>query len=295
MLRVVTMPVSAFLACLSPSSASRYNDVEALRTKLGDAVEAAETAWNSFAVPAEAFATYLGHIAERNGECERFWNYASDLYLCCACADQAPRALEAFDASCLEPLGGVLRRVTASDDEISEVKQVLRTRLFVASGSAPAKIRSYLGRGNLRAWLRAAAVREAIAILRHHKKHTLFEADELLPDTGDVELNHFREIYTLEFKSALQSSFEALSVRERNVLRQVVLDGLSVGQVAKLHGVHRGSASRWLTDIREQLATDTKERLGAKLQLPAEELSSIMRLVDSRVDISLERILLQEH
>lgn len=285
------MPVSAFLASLSPASASHYEDVEALRAMLGDAIDTAESSWNSFAVTGETFATYLGTIAEKNGECQRFWNHVSDLYLCCACADEAPQALKEFDVNCLEPLGGVLRRVTASDDEIAEVKQVLRTRLFVASPAAPAKIRSYLGRGNLRSWLRAAAVREAIAILRHHKKHTLFEADELLPDTGDVELNHFRELYTLEFKSALQSSFAELSVRERNVLRQVVLDGLSVGRVAKLHGVHRGSASRWLTDIREQLAIATKERLGAKLQLPAEELSSIMRLVDSRVDISLERIL----
>ncbi len=80
-------------------------------------------------------------------------------------------------------------------------------------------------------------------------------------------------------------------MRERNVLRQVVLDGLSVGQVAKLHGVHRGSASRWLSDIRQQLAEQTKEKLGVSLKLPADELSSIMRLVDSRVDISLERIL----
>ncbi len=285
------MPVSSFLAALAPQLRDKYTDRAVLEEHLVKAQQDAATAWPSVEVSPQTFASYLGSIASRSGEGNSVWRNASDLYLCCACASADPAALEAFESKLFSSLDGVLRRVTSSDDEIAEVKQVLRTRLFVPGPDQPAKIETFLGRSRLRAWLRAAAVREAIAILRHHKKHTVFEADELLPATDDIELDHFREIYTLEFKTALQTAFSELSVRDRNVLRQVVLDGLSVGQVAKLHGVHRGSASRWLSEIREQLSRDTKRRLGNKLQLPPSELSSIMRLVDSRVDISLERIL----
>ncbi len=289
-----TMLASTFKSAVSASCAANYEDTEELDALLVSAIGDARSQWADVQLSDEQFTKSLARAAEANGSCKRFWKNACDLYLASACAREDRRAIELFEAQYLEGLESVLKRVTANPDEIAEVKQVLVARLLVAQAGDAPRIASYNGRGPLRSWLRAAAVREAIALHRHQRRHTVFEPDELLPATLDVELDHFRELYTLEFKTALQEAFSELTARERNVLRQTTLDGLSVGQVAKLHGVHRGSASRWLSEIRSTLAAQTKKKLGKTLQVSADELSSIMRLVDSRVDISLSRILQAE-
>ena len=58
-----------------------------------------------------------------------------------------------------------------------------------------------------------------------------------------------------------------------------------------MYGVHRATATRWLAQIRAQVLAETRRRLGEVLAVPARELDSVMDLVQSRLDVSLQRML----
>jgi len=65
-------------------------------------------------------------------------------------------------------------------------------------------------------------------------------------------------------------------------------------QVGKLYGVHRATAARWLSDAREALGALIRAELAARLRIATEDVDSIVRLVQSRVDMSLDRLLVPE-
>lgn len=66
---------------------------------------------------------------------------------------------------------------------------------------------------------------------------------------GDPELSHLKATFAAEFKFALTLAIDELSVRDRNLLRQSVLDGLTIDQLGKLYRVHRATAARWVDDV----------------------------------------------
>jgi RNA polymerase sigma-70 factor (ECF subfamily) len=82
-----------------------------------------------------------------------------------------------------------------------------------------------------------------------------------------------------------------LTSRQRNLLRLQTLEGLPVERIAKLYQVHRVTASRWLRDARVAVAERTRRRLRRTLQLDTQGMASLIRVVQSRIDMSLERIL----
>src|SRR5204862_1158487 len=82
-----------------------------------------------------------------------------------ACADGSPDALAIFDQKILSAVPLFVARFHGGPAFTDEVKQILREKLFVCRDGAP-KIREYEGRGALRSWIRVAAVRVAVDLLR---------------------------------------------------------------------------------------------------------------------------------
>lgn len=62
----------------------------------------------------------------------------------------------------------------------------------------------------------------------------------------------------------------------------------------KLYGVHRATAARWLADARAALGDAIRGELAGRLRIAASEVDSIVRLVQSRVDMSLDRLLVTD-
>ena len=55
--------------------------------------------------------------------------------------------------------------------------------------------------------------------------------------------------------------------------------------------MHRVTAFRWVNRAREQLVVKTHEALQAKLQITQGEMNSILRLIQSELDMSIARYL----
>lgn len=214
----------------------------------------------------------------------------ADLALAAACARGVMAAHQAFEAylGAVEQarVGGVTR------DLIDEVKQQLRVQLLVGREGKPPGIASYRGRGPLRAWLRIIATRELVRLARGDRRVAATEVEELpLATTGDPALDQLKATYRTEFAAALRDAISDLTFEDRLLLRQQIADQLSVDQIGVAHGVHRGTASRWLSRARDALLVATQRRLSERLDLPAEEIASVIRLVHSKLDVSVVRYL----
>ena len=214
---------------------------------------------------------------------------AEDLALAAQCARGEPAAHQAFERY----LGAVEQtRVSGAPPHLlDEVKQLLRVQLLV-SGERAAGIVAYRGKGPLRAWLRIIATRELVRLVRRDPRNKDTALEELaLATTGDPALDQLKATYRVEFAEALREAIGDLSFEDRLLLRQQIADQLSVDQIGVDHGVHRGTASRWLARARDALLLATQRRLSERLNLPAEEIASVIRLVHSKLDISVVRLL----
>jgi RNA polymerase sigma-70 factor (ECF subfamily) len=224
---------------------------------------------------------------------------AADLVLAAACVEQVPSAHAAFDGVLVE-VDAAGSAVGASKDQIDEVKQVLRVQLLVAKDGKPPGIAGYRGKGPLRGWVRITATRE---LIRHKKKsarnvtldHISAKGtrtlEGMLTSGGDPALEALKSEYRAEFSLALREAIELLNAEDRTLLRQSIVDELSIDAIGVAYGVHRATAARWLTRARAALVAATHQRLAERLKLPVEQIESVIRLVSSKLDASMIRYL----
>src|SRR5262245_14623174 len=217
---------------------------------------------------------------------------AADLALAAACAAQEPTAHTAFDAVLTE-VDAAGAATGAEKDQIEEVKQLLRMQLLVAKDGKPPGIAGYRGRGPLRGWVRITATRE---LIRHKTKRTREVSfsqslDKYLTSGGDPALEALKAEYRTEFALALNEAIEDLTPEDRTLLRQAIVDDMSIDAIGAAFGVHRATAARWLTRAKGALVSATHKRLAARLDLPVEQIDSVIRLVQSKLDASVIRYL----
>jgi RNA polymerase sigma-70 factor (ECF subfamily) len=253
---------------------------------------AGRAAWPDIVVGEDVVTERLASRLRDDPDAELDGLHEADLYLAIALAAGDANAIRTFEATLVPEIDVALRRLRLPGGTADEVKQALRFELLV--GETGPKIADYAGRGELAAWLRVSATRKALKLARRAGREE--SLDELLldhwPDEGqDPERTHLRSKYTAELKTAIRGSFGALEVRQRNLLRQHILDELTIDDLARVYRVHRATCARWLGDARTELARGTRKRLIATLGLPAGDVDSLLRFLDSDIELSISRIL----
>jgi RNA polymerase sigma-70 factor (ECF subfamily) len=258
-----------------------------------DLIDAARDANPAIDVPLEAF---LGYVAERLPDgaslpAALHALHSADLYLACACVRGDAGAIAAFDERCLRCLDRVLPRMGVAADLLAEIKQELRSRLLVGDGQPPRpKIVDFAGRGDLRGWVRVIAVREVLQRRQRARREVPVEDGELLERIatgGNPALDRAKQLYREEFQDAFQRALQALPDRERTLLRQHYLDGLTIDELGALYRTHRSTAARLIARARLVVLEATRARMMARLEVPPADLDSILRLIRSQIDISL--------
>lgn len=270
------------------ADAPRSDVLDAL---LAEIVRGARAAWPTVTLAPEAFVRHLSERLPAGVPADEALRqlHTTDLYLACACAEGDAHALAAFESHVLAVIDRALAPLPLDADAVAEVKQVLRHNLLVGNGRRR-EILDFLGRGDLRGWVRVMAVRVALSMLRRARRSET--ADDALLDGAvgaqeDPELSYLKRKYGTEFKSAVTEALRGLSARERTLLRQQVIDKLSIDEIGTLYRVHRATAARWLTRARQTVQTATRAALMQRLALEPAELDSILRLINSRLEVSL--------
>ncbi|MBL8940466.1 MAG: sigma-70 family RNA polymerase sigma factor [Archangium sp.] len=209
------------------------------------------------------------------------------LLLAHACLKGDATALRVLDVELLPPVATALSR-RASADEVDEALQVLRARLLV--GAEP-KLSKYSGRGPLGAFLRIAGS-NVLSNLRPAVANVNAD-DELaaVPDASDLESKLARRDQQQQFRQVFREAVQALTARERSLLRLSLLDGLSIDELAPMYGVHRASVARWLTAAKERLSAITRSKLSVALQLPEADVERLLTSVQNGFELSLSRAL----
>lgn len=251
----------------------------------------ATTRWPGVTLPPEALAE---HLVERvrsprtPDDLERA--EIADLYLACACAAGDDDALAAFERRFDDAIGSAARG--APEARRAELRQLLRHKLFVGP---TAKIGEYLGRGSLEGWVRVTARRTHLDLTRGiERRRDAPAADETLMDRAageDLELEFLKGHYRREFRAAFGEAMQALTPRDRNVLRQHLIHRLSIDEIGAIYDVHRATGARWVQRARGALLAGTRGRMRDRLRIEEDELDSIMRLIDSRLEVSVARVL----
>lgn len=257
--------------------------------KVEDYIATARAAYPSIVVDAARFASEV----ERRGT-----SVASlkglDLYLAIACSDGSEPALLAVRKLLVAEVEFAASKTTATREQLADVVGALSHQVFVDEPERPAALRAYSGRGDLKSYLRVIAMRELVRVVNRGRKEISPSDDDFLDrivPPSDPELSMLRVRYAGDVDRALKIALAMIDERERALLRYAFVDGLTVDAVGKLYNVHRATAARWIAAARDSLGARIREQLAAHLQIPVGDVDSIVRLVQSRIDVSIERVL----
>jgi RNA polymerase sigma-70 factor (ECF subfamily) len=266
-----------------------------LERALRTVIEQARAQWPSFNVPEETFLRYVAQRISPSGDRLGAVRKAktTELYLTCACAAGDASAVAAFDRAYLDGIEGSLERMKLPRSAVEEAKQVLRHVLFVGQAGRRPKISEYRGTGELKTWVRAAAVRASFRVMRNPKGQADVDAAVLsgVPATEDVELDYLKRTYGPGFGRGLEEAFQQLTAAERNLLRHHFAHGLTIDELASLYKVHRATAARRLVAARKRMAERAREVLALHFGVRESEVSSLVRLINSQLDVTLGSIL----
>lgn len=242
-------------------------------------------------VPADAFAAYLRERlpADIPRRLALRQLHTSDLYLACGCARGDTGAFAAFDDRCVRPLDRVLAKMGIAPEVCADVKQDVRIRTLVGVTGRP-EIIGFSGHGDLRGWVRVMAVRQALRRQDHARREVPATDDERLQCvvvSGTPELAHAKQKYHAEFQRAFEGALRALTDRERTLLRQHHIDGLTIDEIGALYHVHRSTAARLLARVRVRVLEATRVGMMSELHVAPDDLDSIIRMIRSQIEISL--------
>jgi RNA polymerase sigma-70 factor, ECF subfamily len=216
-----------------------------------------------------------------------------DLYLAFACASNDALALRAFAEQFDGELGAAYDRFNIPQANRGDARQQLWEKLFV--GAPKPRILEYSGRGALRYWFRVTVLRALVDDVRAERRsREVVDDDALLGAASaspDPEIEHLKRLYRREFATAFEEAVRALGAEERNALRSYYTQKLTIDEMAAAFGIHRATAARRVATARERLLTETRRRLADRLSLSSRELQSIFHLIESRLHISVGRLL----
>jgi RNA polymerase sigma-70 factor (ECF subfamily) len=251
-------------------------------------VEAGRARWPDIPLEPRDFVAHLKANAARSDPA-RLASHAGDLWLACACARRVRGAEAALETLLAPAVAKAVAGIDTSAAFADDVLQVLREKLLFGKGSAGPAIATYAGEGPLAGFLRIAARRAALNLVARKElpaasEEELLAARSALPDP---EVEHLRETYRAEFRAAFLDALKALAPRERLLLKQHYVDGLSGARIAELHGVAASTITRALQGARGALQASARKNLEERLRLSASQIDSLAGLVLSRLEVSL--------
>ncbi|MFO0662302.1 MAG: sigma-70 family RNA polymerase sigma factor [Polyangiaceae bacterium] len=249
-----------------------------------------EGAVELFGVPPEQFEDYVREREKAPGERQGF--NLPDLAVACACMHGRLDAITLLQGSYMRALDPHLRKLGLEPAAVEDVKQTLLRQLLVGQDGPP-RLAQYDGRGALGAWLRVSAVRLGLKVLRSRKRTDLLGDEdaklEAVASSADPEASYMKEAFREIFRQSFREALASLEPKERNIVRQSLIDGLSIDELGELYGVHRATAARWLHAAKERIMVETRARFAAKSRASQTECDSMFRMISSHLDLSIRR------
>lgn len=272
-------------------TADALDDLERALAALA-AAGAAE--WPGLPVAPEALVTYAAlHLDAGEDPASVVASLrAGELHLACCVAAGDAAAARAFEDGYVRFVPQFIASMGLPDELVDEARQRVRVRLLVGEGDSPGRIAKYNGRGPLGGWLRVVALHVARDLLRERKREVPLEPDAQAAVVGaDLELAFLKTRYAREFRAAFEATLAQLELRDRNILRMHFVRNLTTDAIGRIYGVDGSTVRRRIATARHGVLDDTRRRLREKLELQPSEVESLIRLLESQLDVSVARLL----
>ena len=288
----------AFLGAVHPDARPRFADRAALSDLLAELHQRGRTAFPGIEVAPAVFATDLARRLGATATPEQLASLRADhVYLAVACIAGDARAVSTFETEFLVAVDSSARRLRARPEQAEEVRAELARQMFVAEPGRAAALALYSGRGDLGTYVRVIATRELVRVIAKDRREVGIDEQSFLDrisPASDPEIGYLREHYRGDVDAAIRAALGKLPSETRALLRYSVVDGWTVDRIAELYGVHRATAARRVAAARDELGKAIRVELSARLAISPDEVDSVVRLVQSRVDLSLSRLLAPE-
>ncbi len=233
--------------------------------------------------PAGDLSNYLQHC------------HAGDLAVATQAARGSQTAIAELERAHRGTIEATCRRFVGPGHTADDLKQILRTKLFVAEVGQTPKVGDYAGQGFLDNWIRVTAVRVFLDLTKRKDRTRESSAEDdailALPNPTDLQLDVVKAEYRSAVAAAMHVGAQKLEPGDRHLLRQHFVAGLSIDQLGAVLGIHRATAARRIARAREQLVAETRKELAIRLMLDESELGEVIGLVMSRLDVSIGRLL----
>jgi RNA polymerase sigma-70 factor, ECF subfamily len=284
---------AVFLEQASPAARAAFQARAELEAQLTGLVERATHSQPELEVDAPGF---IAHVASHvTDETDLEALHAGDLRLALGCLLGDPTALAVFERDVVARALVAVRGSLPTGLTADEVLQRLRVRLLLRDGERAPALSSYSGRGALLHWCRATALRLVQEVARAPQREVASE-DALLDAPAlakDLDTSLLKKQFAAAFATAFKAALAQLSSRDRHLLQLHYLEGMRAEELGRIFNTHRTTVWRWLTQCREQLLKATRAELAKTVK--DSELSSLMNVVHSQLDLSLSRVLRAEH
>ncbi len=237
--------------------------------------------------------TFIMFAQARAGTWKGNPDRAVDLFLACACVERIPSAVAEFLATFGERIPLYLGKLARNADLVAEVRQILVTRCVIGDADKPPALTAYSATGSLEGWLRATAVREALAINREGERNAddVDAVMEAQVPWVDHEISLFKQIYREPVSQAFATACAALDAEDRALLRLHYVDGVTTAKLATMFGISRATLIRRLAATRESLVERVKAALKVTSGVADQDFDSVLRLVKSQIDLRLSVVL----
>lgn len=260
-----------------------------LASALADARARVIAAWPALSLPLDALAEDLA--ARLDGEDDPSGVLrqldVEELAIAIAWTRKDPAALAVFESHYAADMRRTIEQLGFDHATVDEAEQNVREMLFVGRDGARPGITGFGGFGRLRAWLRVVASRAAFKLARDPSSAKPQAALDAIAGDDDFELSYLKRTYARAFEAAFHDELARLPASDRLLLKQRFQHGMTVTELGRLHGVHASTISRRVTDVHAALVSQIRKNMTEHLGLGAGEVSSIFRLIQSQIAISL--------
>lgn len=210
--------------------------------------------------------------------------HGGDLYLATACArhglggdaaerkdfpeGQASVAWKAFENTYKTYIHSLARFFHRSGFIADDLADSILADLFLPERSGASRIASYSGRSSLSTWLRVVVCNRAVNALRsnNHVAQTR-ELQREIPDQpslATVESTLRARRYGPALEDAFAVACRTLTPRQRLILLWRYEQGLQLGQIGRLLGIHQSNVTRQLERMQSHLRKEVIRILSSK-------------------------------
>jgi RNA polymerase sigma-70 factor (ECF subfamily) len=287
-------------AAVAPTGAWPESATSALGAGVVAAVQRAVASCPEVAGQPEAFVRFFGErFPETDDPLTMIESLrVEEMALCFSALQGSQRALRELERTFVAAAGSALGRLGLSPHARDEAMQRAREKLLAGGPNAAPKLTQYAGQGSLGGWIRVVVVRTALNTQRAERRMAPRDDDVLATriahDAEDPEIEIIKGRYAQTLADAVSEAFRRLTSEQRNLLRMYVIDGLTLAELGRMHGVDASTISRWLARIRSKLLDEARNHLLEQYAMRASECESLMRVVRSGLHVTIERLLATE-